>query len=232
MTISLSTAIVRLSIALAFGAFIGVEREWRQKNAGLKTIILVSMGAAAFAMMSDTFGPGNHNPAQIAAAVVGGIGFIGAGVIIHRGANVQGVTTAATLWANASMGVAIGLGHTLVGVLTFAGIIVVQFGLRSAEKAIARRAPQFHEIELRVECDEASLPEVNAAWMEFASNPEILVRRRGVARSLEGLIWHAVFIAAPGRATDLTKIEERLARAPGVKAVEARRTAPSEDQWM
>jgi len=193
------TAAIRIGLALLFGAIVGVEREWRHKNAGIKTNTLVAIGAAAFAMMTDTFGAGNHNPAQLAAAVVGGIGFIGAGVIIHRGANVQGVTTAATLWANASMGVAIGLGHTLVGLLTFAGIIVVQFGLRSAEKAIARRAPQFHEIELRVECDEASLPEVNAAWTEFASNQEILVRRRGVARSLQGLIWHAVFVAAPGR---------------------------------
>jgi len=109
--IELSTAVIRLGLALAFGAVIGVEREWRLKQAGLKTMSLVAMGAAAFGMMTDTFGDDNHNPGQIAAAVVGGIGFLGAGVIMRRGVTVQGLTTAATLWASASVGVASGLGQ-------------------------------------------------------------------------------------------------------------------------
>jgi putative Mg2+ transporter-C (MgtC) family protein len=222
------TAAIRIALALVFGAIIGVEREWRHKNAGLKTNTLVAIGSAAFAMMTNTFGPGNHNPAQLAAAVVGGIGFIGAGVIIHRGATVQGVTTAATLWANASMGVAVGLGYPIIGSLTFAGIIVVQFGLRSAEKAIERRAPPSSEMELRVVCDESSLAEVNAAWKEFASDRNILVRRRGVVRSPGGFVWHAVFAAGPEHAPDLTTIEERLARAAGVKRIEARQIAAKE----
>src|SRR5207237_8428935 len=81
-------------------------------------------------MMTNTFGPGNHNPAQLAAAVVTGIGFIGAGVIIHRGATVQGVTTAATLWVNAALGLAIGLGQLFVAGAVFAGIVIVQFTMR------------------------------------------------------------------------------------------------------
>src|SRR5438067_6147184 len=87
------TAALRIGLALVFGAVIGIEREWRHKNAGIKTNTLVAIGAAAFAMMTDTFGPGNHNPAQLAAAVVGGIGFIGAGVIIHRGAPIDRKST-------------------------------------------------------------------------------------------------------------------------------------------
>jgi putative Mg2+ transporter-C (MgtC) family protein len=222
------TVALRIGLALIFGAIIGVEREWRHKNAGIKTNTLVAIGAATFAMMTNTFGPGNHNPAQLAAAVVSGIGFIGAGVIIHRRTNVQGVTTAATLWANASMGVAVGLGYTIVGSLTFLGIIIVQFGIRIVEKAIARRVPQLHEIELRIECDESSVAEVNAAWTEFASDRNILVRRHGVARSLDGFIWYVVFVAAPKQAPDLTRIEERLVRAAGVRKIDARQTAPRE----
>src|SRR5688572_31864139 len=131
-----ATIILRTALAIAFGAIIGVEREWRQKHAGLKTMTLVALGAAGFAMMSDTFGPENHNPGQIAAAVVGGIGFIGAGVIMHRGLTVQGVTTAATLWANASVGVAAGLGqYTLATVLT-GSILVVQIVMRRVENSI------------------------------------------------------------------------------------------------
>src|SRR5437870_424328 len=125
--IDLQTALIRLAVATLLGALIGIERQWRHKNAGIKTNTLVCIGSAGFAMLSNTFGPQNHNPAQIAAAVVTGIGFIGAGVIIHRGATVQGVTTAATLWANASMGVAVGLGQFYAGAALFAGIVIVQF---------------------------------------------------------------------------------------------------------
>ena len=129
---------IRLALALLFGAVIGIEREVRQKHAGLKTMTLVSLGAAAFAMMSNTFGPGNHNPAQMAATVATGIGFIGAGVIIHREATVEGVTTAATLWAAASVGVAAGIGQlTLAGALTVA-VAIVQLTFPYIEKMIHR----------------------------------------------------------------------------------------------
>src|SRR5258705_8265453 len=154
-------AVLRIAIAFVFGVIVGVERQWRHKNAGMKTNTLVAIGSAAFAMMSDTFGANNHNPALLAAAVVGGIGFIGAGVIIHRGATVQGVTTAATLWANASMGVAVGLGYYAAGTAVFLSVIVVQFGLRRAETRIdALRQPR-REIEIRIECSEGAVEALN-----------------------------------------------------------------------
>ena len=130
--------VIRIALALVFGALIGIDREYRQKNAGLKTLTLVSIGAAGFALMTNTFGPGNHNPAQLAAAVVGGIGFIDAGVIMHRGATVEGVTTAATLWAAANVGLACGLGYyTLAAVLTVA-IVFVQVMFPRIERLIPR----------------------------------------------------------------------------------------------
>ncbi|HEY2321336.1 MAG TPA: MgtC/SapB family protein [Thermoanaerobaculia bacterium] len=135
-------AVLRIALAFVFGAVAGIEREWRHKVAGIKTNALVAIGAAAFALMSDTFGPNNHNPAQLAAAVVTGIGFIGAGVIIHRGATVQGVTTAATLWANASMGVALGLGYFAIGVTVFAGVIIVQFILPPIVAFVSDHGPR------------------------------------------------------------------------------------------
>ena len=130
--------VIRLGVALVFGALIGIDREFRQKQAGLKTLTLVSLGAAAFAMMSNTFGPGNHNPAQVVAAVVGGIGFIGAGVILHHGGTVEGVTTAATLWAAASVGVAAGLGYYSLAVVLTIAIAIVQVTFPRIEKLIPR----------------------------------------------------------------------------------------------
>ena len=227
MTLAPSEIILRIALALVAGAIIGVEREWRHKAAGIKTTTLVALGSAAFALMSDTFGPNNHSPAQLAAAVISGIGFIGAGVIIHRGASVQGVTTAATLWAAASLGVAIGLGYFVVGAAVFVAVLVVQFGMRRAVSAVeARRGPALQQVEVRIECDEASLPEVNAAWSQFAHGKDIATLRHATSRAASGLTWTALFIA---RGIDLAALEDRLMHAAGVTRVEARRTTQSED---
>lgn len=133
--------VTRVALALLFGAMIGIDRERRQKTAGLKTITLVSIGAAGFAIMTNTFGPSNHNPAQLAAAVVGGIGFIGAGVILRRGEMVEGVTTAATLWSASSVGLASGLGYYTIAATLTVAILMVQLVFPYIEKLIrpARR---------------------------------------------------------------------------------------------
>jgi putative Mg2+ transporter-C (MgtC) family protein len=224
--IELSAAVVRLSLALALGAFIGVEREWRQKHAGLKTMILVALGAAAFAMMTDIFGPENHNPGQIAAAVVGGIGFIGAGVIMHRGATVQGVTTAATLWVSASVGLAVGLGqYAVAGVLT-AGTLVVQFVMRWVERLILhmRRATLPGRFELRVDCDGETYPGVNAL---LARRDDLTVIRRSVQRGPEHLTFRAA-LRAP-HSVDITSLEEQLISLVGVRKVDVWHLGIEED---
>jgi uncharacterized membrane protein YhiD involved in acid resistance len=223
--IALSTVALRLAIALAFGSVIGVEREWRQKHAGLKTMALVALGAAAFAMMSDTFGPDNHNPGQIAAAVVGGIGFIGAGVIMHRGLTVQGVTTAATLWADASVGVAAGLGQYPLAVVLTGGIVIVQFMVRRFENRILRKRRETGpgRIELRVECDHDVLHAVNSALAEFVMLEPL---RRSVQRN-EHVHLRVVMRAPAG--VDLTQPEERLVALTGVRRVDVRHLGLDDD---
>jgi uncharacterized membrane protein YhiD involved in acid resistance len=224
--IDFPVAALRLAIALAFGAVIGVEREWRMKQAGLKTMALVALGAAAFAMMSDTFGPGNHNPGQIAAAVVGGIGFIGAGVIMHRGLTVQGLTTAATLWADASVGVAAGLGQYAIAIGLTSAIVVTQLVGRRIEVRIrrVRRASQPGRFELRVECESESLTEVNHTWRAF---PDTEVLRTAVQRGPEALVQRVIMRAPSG--VDLTPLSENLVRLPGVRRVDLRHLGIDEE---
>jgi uncharacterized membrane protein YhiD involved in acid resistance len=224
--IPLSAAVLRIALALAFGALIGVERELRQKHAGLKTMTLVALGAAAFAMMSDTFGPNNHNPGQLAAAVVGGIGFIGAGVIMHRGITVAGVTTAATLWADASVGVAVGLGQIALAVVLTAGIIIVQFVMRPFEMRIlrARQVAALGRFELRVECEGETLPALNAL---LATHPELAPLRRSVQRGAEHLTFRAVMRMPTG--AELTRVEEELVGLEGVTKVEMRHLGIEEE---
>lgn len=100
--------LLNLLAALALGALIGAERQWRQRMAGLRTNALVAVGAAVFILSSVTTSP--DSPGRIAAQVVSGIGFLGAGVIMREGMNIRGLNTAATLWCSAGIGVLCGLG--------------------------------------------------------------------------------------------------------------------------
>jgi putative Mg2+ transporter-C (MgtC) family protein len=96
--------LVRVGFALLLGLAIGVERQWRSRMAGMQTMALVSMGAALFVILGAYAFGGAGNPTQVAAQVVTGIGFIGAGVIMKQGLSVTGLNTAATLWATAAVG--------------------------------------------------------------------------------------------------------------------------------
>lgn len=112
--------IISLVLAVALGAVVGLERETTHKPAGIRTHMLVSLGSALFTIVSVSF---SIDPARIAAGIVTGIGFIGAGTIFAEKDKVQGLTTAASLWATAAIGLAAGIGDyplaLLVTVLVF-----------------------------------------------------------------------------------------------------------------
>lgn len=121
--------VLRLLLAAGLGAAIGYQRERAGKAAGLRTHILICVGAALFTVVSlYGFGP-TSDVGRVAAGVVAGIGFIGAGAIIHRGAGdiVAGLTTAATIWAVAAVGLAAGAGLYLVAGVTTAITLAVLF---------------------------------------------------------------------------------------------------------
>ena len=120
--------ILRLLLAAALGAIIGFQREKAGKPAGLRTHILICVGAALFTVAS-TYGFGTAaDPARIAAAIVVGIGFLGAGVIWHQGEGlVAGLTTAATIWVVAGIGLAAGAGLYLASATTTVLVLIVLF---------------------------------------------------------------------------------------------------------
>jgi putative Mg2+ transporter-C (MgtC) family protein len=101
----------RLLMACAMGGVVGLEREWRHKASGLRTNMLICMGAALFTMLSVVIaGDGSPNKGQIASNIVQGIGFLGAGLILHTRSRVLGLTSAATVWVVAAIGMACGAG--------------------------------------------------------------------------------------------------------------------------
>ncbi|RBP43636.1 putative Mg2+ transporter-C (MgtC) family protein [Roseimicrobium gellanilyticum] len=101
--------------SIAAGAVIGSERERRDKPAGMRTLILVSLGAAVFTMTSFAFVTTTGDSGRVAAQIVTGIGFLGAGVILHSRRSVVGVTTAATIWVTAAIGLTVGAGYAIPG---------------------------------------------------------------------------------------------------------------------
>ena len=121
--------VLRLLLAAALGAVIGYQRERAGKQAGLRTHILISSGAALIALVS-IYGFGSaSDPARVAAGVVVGVGFLGAGVILHReGGIVAGLTTATTIWVMAGIGLAAGVGLYVVAAVATAivlGVLVI-----------------------------------------------------------------------------------------------------------
>jgi putative Mg2+ transporter-C (MgtC) family protein len=119
--------VARLLIAGAIGGLLGAEREVRRKSAGFRTNILIAIGACIFTIVGMAFGAGD--PSRVTAQIVTGIGFLGGGAILHSGNSVSGMTTAAMIWVNASLGAAAGLGHThlalIGGSLTLAVLLIL-----------------------------------------------------------------------------------------------------------
>lgn len=101
--------LLKLGLAVLVGGIVGAEREFQDKAAGFRTIILITLGSALFTMFSMSMDPDNSRT-RVAANIVTGIGFLGAGAIIHTGGRVAGLTTAATIWLSAALGMGIGAG--------------------------------------------------------------------------------------------------------------------------
>ena len=136
---SFPDAFVRLALAAILGGAIGLEREYRHKPAGLRTNMLIALGSALFSILSVELGAGAGSPDRIAAQVVTGIGFLGAGAILRSGENVHGFTTAATIWVNAAIGMAAGLGSYTVAAVAAAITLVVLAVLPWMEEFVEKR---------------------------------------------------------------------------------------------
>jgi putative Mg2+ transporter-C (MgtC) family protein len=132
--------LLRLSVAGALGGAIGFERELRERGAGLRTHLVVCLGSALFTLVSAYAFVGPHvDPTRIAAQIVSGIGFLGAGAIIRQGLSVRGLTTAATLWLVAAIGMAAGAGYYDAAIIATAGALLTLGPLRIVAYQLTRR---------------------------------------------------------------------------------------------
>jgi len=137
----------RLLLAALIGALLGLEREWRQKTAGLRTNILVAVGTTIFTLMSIEFANGvpGADPGRLAAQIVTGIGFLGAGAIMRTESGIQGLTTAATVWVNAALSVAVGGGEYHLAVIGAVVTLSALLILHPIESALEKRIRHAHD---------------------------------------------------------------------------------------
>lgn len=128
----------RLGSAAALGGLIGFEREWAKKAAGLRTHMTVSLASAAFVLIVLESGGGTEDVSRVIQGVAAGLGFLGAGTILKRNSeqDIQGLTTAATIWLTAAVGIAAGAGHVTIAVMCVAGAWVILTILAGVERVL------------------------------------------------------------------------------------------------
>jgi putative Mg2+ transporter-C (MgtC) family protein len=168
---------VRVAIAFALATLIGAERQYRQRSAGLRTNVLVAVGAATFVSLGERLG-GESGATQIAAYVVSGIGFLGAGVIMKEGAKVWGLNTAATLWCSAAVGALCGIGMAIEAAIVTVAVLAGNTLLRPLVNAInrapldERKSEANYEVRVVTPADNVDeVREVLAEELERASYP-------------------------------------------------------------
>jgi putative Mg2+ transporter-C (MgtC) family protein len=171
---------LNVSAALVMGAALGLERQFRQHPAGLRTITLVSVGAALFVSLSKLMDD-SSSPTRIASYIVSGIGFLGGGVIIREGFNVRGMNTAATLWCAAAVGTLAGAGFSAYALVGTFAILTVHVGLRPVAHWIDSQRKTARDVEvgyrLRVLCAEKDQDLVRAILMRHINaHPKMMVQ--------------------------------------------------------
>ncbi|MFJ9369589.1 MgtC/SapB family protein [Nocardia sp. NPDC101769] len=140
--------LLRLGTGVGLGAVIGFERQFRARMAGLRTNSLVAAGATLFVLLSaHGFNGASADPTRVAAQIVSGIGFLGAGVILRDGFNIRGLNTAATLWCAAAVGALAGAGMYSTAVAGTVAVVVVNTALRTVARTVDR--PGIDEVEVQ-----------------------------------------------------------------------------------
>lgn len=154
----------RLLIALLLGTVIGAEREYRSKSAGLRTMIMVCMGSCLFTILSVHIGV--NNPDRLAANIITGIGFLGAGVIFKDENRVTGITTATTIWMVASLGMAVGAGYELIAFIGTGIIMIVLTALLYLQYLI-ENANELRNYRIKCDFKEETLSRYEKLFKEY-----------------------------------------------------------------
>jgi len=215
--------VIRLLVAFILGAAIGIERQWLKKRAVLKTNVLVSLGAAMFVMMS-AMTPGDASPTRVAAQVVSGIGFLGAGVILREGTSVRGINTAATLWCAAAIGTLAGSGFFFQAYIGALAVVGANFILRPLipmlqpmDGQLTPKMPSDNSYCCRVICPAEEEAAIRNLLLQSVKDKELIItaiRSKNIAssdRSGSTSVEIQADFAFSGKTNELELLEQTIA---------------------
>lgn len=230
MTMSIGQAAIELGIAVGLGGVIGFERQWRNRLAGLRTNALVALGSATFVVF-EALMPGD--PTRVAAQVVSGIGFIGAGLIFREGLSVRGLNTAATLWCSAAVGVLAGAGFPVYAGLATGFVVFVNLLLRPIVRFINQQPLNSTEIGylVSVTCRNQDEAHIRALLLQNLASARLALRRLE-SNDLNGTgrVCVAALLTAPQRVdVEVEKIVGRLSLEPTISAARWQAEASSDE---
>jgi putative Mg2+ transporter-C (MgtC) family protein len=214
--------LIRLAAAFVLGGLIGFERQFRQRNAGLRTIVLVATGAAAFVALGVRLS-GHDGAVRVVSYVVSGIGFLGAGVIMKEGAQIRGLNTAATLWGTAAAGAFAGGGLVVEAVIVTALVLAANTLLRPLVDAINRQPIHagFTEALYRVHvlCAQASVAQARDLLFEKLEAEHLPIQEVEVASKTEDKVeLAAILVPHTVHAEVLDKVAEQLEAEPVIES--------------
>ena len=170
----MSDYMFRIGCAFLMGALIGLERQFRQHNAGLRTNILVALASAAFTVLSVTMTTDSGDPSRVAAQIVSGIGFLGGGLILKEGFTVRGLNTAATIWCSAACGTLSGVAMYKEGFVLVIFVLLTHCLLRPLCKYIVKCTTKVYHYTIRVECQRSASDLIQSIIMDtLAFNKEV-----------------------------------------------------------
>jgi putative Mg2+ transporter-C (MgtC) family protein len=209
-TIGWPEVLLRLFVAAALGGAIGLERELRERQAGLRTHLVVSVGSALFTLVS-AYGfhsfDGKVDPTRIAAQIVSGIGFLGAGAIIRQGLSVRGLTTAASLWLVAAIGMASGAGYWEGALIATLGALLTLGPLRIfAFRVLSRYRPQHDRLLVEIPAGGSPVPIIEAIERTRGRVVSLDIAQEGDRRSV-GVDVELAAGSAPAVVAEVAEID-------------------------
>jgi len=214
------TVVFRLFLAAVLGGLIGLQRESENKAAGLKTHTLVALGSCLIMITSieifETVGRGYiGDPSRLAAQVVSGIGFLGAGTILRSGFGVKGLTTAASLWLVAAIGLAVGLGSYFASVTATIIVFIILLVLPRFGIKVKHTHNKLEIIEIVTEDQPGQLGAVSSVLGEF----DIDIRKVEMLEAHDNVIKF-IFSAFFPHHTNEDEVEDKLCKIPGIKRID------------
>lgn len=228
--------VLRIAVSLLLGAIIGIERQWRQRNAGLRTNALVSVGTTLFVAITPLESPAGGNVFQIVSYVVSGIGFLAGGVIFKERLSVSGLNTAATLWCTAAVGALVGFGFVFEAVVGVLAILAANVALRPLARLVNQRPMAESDVltsyEVHVICSLSQEEHARKSLVDVLRLVKLPMIALYTERLSEGERVEVIAdITVPGgKDARLEAVIERLAVIGGVSSASWRRVPTSADE--